>query len=90
MVFQIKKVREFNQNRSPTGTPTLGGSSGSCPLCPHPWEAGGARVALHTEFFPSLLSSEGVFSGIADSLVQENFSGGKPSDPQIPIESLGD
>ena len=73
MVFQIKEVREFNQNCSPTGTPTLGGSTGSCPLCPHPWGAGGARVALRTEFFPSLLSSEGAFSGIADSLLQVNF-----------------
>ena len=42
--------------------------------------AGGARIALHTEFFPSLLSSEGAFSGISDSLV-ENCYGGKPPDP---------
>ena len=51
--------------------------------------AGGARIALHTEFFPSLLSSEGAFSGISDSLV-ENFSGGKPPDPQVTVDSLGD
>ena len=76
MVFQIKEVREFNQICYPTGTPMLG--------------AGGARVTLHTEFFPSLLSSEGAFSSIADRLLQLNFSGGKPPDPQIPIESLGD
>ena len=24
---------------------------GQLPLCPHPLEAGGARIALHTEFF---------------------------------------
>ena len=29
----------------------------------------GARVALLTEFLPSLLSSEGAFSGISDSLL---------------------
>ena len=51
--------------------------------------AGGARIALYTEFFPSLLSSEGAFSGISDSLV-ENFSGGKPPDPQVTVDSLGD
>ena len=51
---------------------------------------GGARIALHTEFFRSLLSSKGAFSGTPDSLVQENFSGDKPLDPQITIESLGD
>ena len=86
MVFQIKKVQEFNQNCSPTGTPTLG----ELPPLPPSLGAEGARVPLHTEFLPSLLSSEGAFSGIADSLVQENFSGCKPPDPQIPIELLGD
>ena len=49
--------------------------------------AGGARNALHTEFLPSLLSSEGAFSGISDSLLQENFSGGKA---QTAIDSLED
>ena len=58
-------------------TPTLGG-------------AGGARIALHTEFFPSLLSSEGAFPGIADDLVPEYFSGGKPPNPQSAMASLGD
>ena len=52
--------------------------------------AGGARIALHTEFLPSLLSSEGAFSGISDSLLQEDFSRGKPPDLQTTIESLGD
>ena len=51
---------------------------------------GGARIALHTEFLPFLLSSEGAFSGISDSLLQENFSGGKSPDLQSTIESLGD
>ena len=51
--------------------------------------AGGARFALHTEFLPSLLSSEGAFSGISDSLLQKNFSGSKPPDPQTTIQSLG-
>ena len=35
--------------------------------------AGRARIALHTELIPSLLSSEGAFSGIVDSLGQEKF-----------------
>ena len=52
--------------------------------------AGGGRTALHTEFFPSLLSSEGAFSSISDSLLQQNFSGAKLPDPQITIESQGD
>ena len=52
--------------------------------------AGGARIALHTDFLPSLLSSEGAFSGISDGSLQENFSEGKPPDPQATIQSLGD
>ena len=81
--FQIEFLLE-------SGTTTLGGGRrGSCPLYSHPWGARGARIGFHTEFFPSLLSSEGAFSGISDSLVEENFSGGKPPDPQVTIESLG-
>ena len=45
--------------------------------------AGGARITLHTKLFPSLLSCKGPASGVVDSLVQENFSGGKPPDPQL-------
>ena len=67
-----------------------GGRRGSCPLCPHSRGAGGARIALHTEFFPSLLSAEEAFSGIVDSLAQGHFSGGKPPDPQIIVVLLGD
>ena len=47
--------------------------------------AGGARIALHTDFLLSLLSSEGAFSVISDSLLQENFSGGKPLTPKLPF-----
>ena len=47
--------------------------------------AGGARIALHTEFFPSLLSCKGTISGIVDSVVKENFSGGKPPDPLLTL-----
>ena len=50
--------------------------------------AGGARFALQTELFLSLLSSEWAFSGIVDSLVFENCPGSKPSDPQITIVLL--
>ena len=66
-----------------------GGQVGQLPPLLSSMGAGGARIALHTEFFPSLLSSEGVFSGISDSLV-EDFSGGKPPDPRIAVESPGD
>ena len=52
--------------------------------------AGGVRIPFHTELPPSLLSTEEAFSGIVDSLVQENFSGGKPPDPQIIVVLLGD
>ena len=52
--------------------------------------AGGARIALHTELFPSLLSAEEAFSGFVDDLVQETFSGGKPPDPQIIVVLEGD
>ena len=32
-----------------------------------------AKIALHTELFPSLISREGTYSGVVDSLVEENF-----------------
>ena len=54
------------------------------------WGAGGARITLHTELFPFLLSTEEAFSGIVDSFIQENCSGGKPPDPQIIVVLLGD
>ena len=77
----------------PTGTVRdtyTGGAGGAATSALIDGEAGGARIALHTELFPSLLSSKQAFPGISDSLVQENFSGGKPPDPQVAIESLGD
>ena len=52
--------------------------------------AGGARIALHTELLPSLLSAEEALFGTIDSLVQENFSGGKPPNPQMILVLLGD
>ena len=55
----------------------------------HLWRAGGAILAPHTELIPSLLSSEGAFSGIVDSLVQENFFWGQATSPQIFIVFLG-
>ena len=47
----------------------LGGRRGNYPFCPRPWGAVGARVASHTKLFPSILSSEGAFYGIVDSVV---------------------
>ena len=42
----------------------------------------GARINLDTELILSLLSCEGALSSIVDSLVHENFSGGKTLDFQ--------
>ena len=56
------------------------GQEGQLPPLPLSMGVGWARIVLHTELFPSLLSSEGVFCGILDSLIQENFSVGKPPD----------
>ena len=50
----------------------------------------GGRRGIHTELFPFLLPSEGIFSDVEDGLIQENFSGGKPPDPEIAIVLLGD
>ena len=69
--------------------PLLGDRKGSYPLWPHPWGVGGAKIACHTAFFASLLSSHGAFSSILDSLVQENFAGGKPPYPKIIMVLLG-
>ena len=62
----------------------LGDRRDSCSLCPYSWGAGGARISLHTELIPSLLSSEGAFSGNVDSLGQENiFWGQAPRPPDL-------
>ena len=47
--------------------------------------AGGARIALPIELFPSLLPSEVAFSGIADSLAKENFLGAIPQTPRFSL-----
>ena len=61
-------------------TPKLGEQEGQLPPMPLPW---GARIALHTELFPFLLSCQETFSGVVDSLVQENFSGASPQTPNL-------
>ena len=62
----------------------LGGRRAAAPL-PSSMGAGGARIAFHTVLFSSLLSSEGAFLSIVDSVVLENFSGGKPQTPKLPL-----
>ena len=47
--------------------------------------AGGARIFLHTELFPSLLPCKGEFSGVVEGLVEMTLSKGKPPDPQLTI-----
>ena len=54
------------------------------------WMAGEARTALHTEFFPSLLPSKGHFPAFQTVCFKKMFSAGKPPDPHITVESLGD
>ena len=43
----------------------------------------GARIALNTEIFISLLSNEGAFSGILDCFDHDNFNEGKPPGSQL-------
>ena len=79
--------------RSPKGRLLCGaggGRKGQLPPLPSSIWTGGARIALLAEFCPPLLSSEGEFSGIVDSLVQEKCSGCKPPDHQIDHQLLGD
>ena len=76
VVWDVMKHREAGWAASPSALMYRG--------------AGGARIALHTEFLPSLLSSEGAFSSISDSLLQEKLSGGRLLDLQTIIESLKD
>ena len=52
-----------------SGTPTLGGRRGSYSLCLLLWGAGGARIVLHTEPFPFILSYEGALFDVVDSSV---------------------
>ena len=40
-------------------------------------------MPLRKELFPSLLSCEGAFSGVVDSLIQETFPGDKPQTPNL-------
>ena len=51
--------------------------------------AGGARIALNTEIFASLLSREGAFSGMLDSFFHDTFSGGNSPDPNFTRYSDG-
>ena len=62
-----------------------GGQEGQLPPLSLSMGAGGARIVLNAELFPPLLSSEGAFSGIVDSLVQENFSGASPQTPKFAL-----
>ena len=63
--------------------PKLGEQEGQLPPMPFPWGARGARIALHTEVFPFLLSCQKTFSSVVDSLVQENFFGASPQTPNL-------
>ena len=65
-------------------------AGGQLPPLPSSVGAGGARIALHAELLPFLLPSEGAFSDVVDGWIQENFSKGKPPDPQITVVFLGD
>ena len=45
--------------------------------------AGGATTAFRADLFPSLISCEGAFSGVVESLELKTFSGRKPRDPEV-------
>ena len=68
--------------------PTLGTRRVAAPSALIHAEAGGARFPMHTALFASVLSFEGAFSGVVDSLIQENCSGGKPETSQISMVLL--
>ena len=55
------------------------------PPLPSTMGGGVGKIALRTELFSSLLSSEVTFLGIVDSLVQENFSEGMPQNPSLTL-----
>ena len=65
----------------------LGAAGAGAPYSLIDGRGGGASIALHTELFPYLSSSEAAFSGLVDSLVQENFPGSKPPDPRSAVLS---
>ena len=58
-----------------------GDRRGSCPLSLFYGGQEGQELPFIL-FFPSLLSCKRAFSCVVDSLVRENFSGGKVPDPQ--------
>ena len=62
-----------------------GGQEGQLPTLLSSVGAGGARISLCAALFLSLISCEGAFSGIVDSFVSTNFSGGTPPDPQVNV-----
>ena len=54
------------------------GEEGQLPSLPSSMGAGGTRIALHAELCRSLLSCEGAFFDVSDSLVQKLFLGESP------------
>ena len=74
--------------RAAAGTPIMGRQEGQLSSLPSSMVAGGARIALYTELFSSLLSYEGASSGVEDSLIQENVSRSKLPDLHLHIVLL--
>ena len=58
-----------------------GGQEGQLSPLTSSMGSGRARIALHTEVLPSLLSWERTFYDVIDGLTQENFSGESPHTP---------
>ena len=56
---------------------------GQLSLCPLLWGAGGAKVALHTELFPSLLSCEQAFPALWIVLFRKLFLGASSHTPNF-------
>ena len=79
-LVQIVSWRTLDRDASADpGRDDYAGGSAAAPSVFFHVAGGGARIALHIGLFPALLSCEGVFSGVVDSLVQENFL---EADPQ--------
>ena len=66
-----------------------GGQDGQLPPLPSFMGAGGARIALHTELSPSLLSAEDIFRHCRQ-VDSRKFCGGNTTDPRSILVLLGD
>ena len=65
-ILNWKKGGSILQGLGELGRLSWGAGGAAAPSALIRGEAGGARIALHTELLPSLLPSEGAFSDVVD------------------------